>query len=681
MENKEAFLALARERFKRAVEAEREIREEARIDLEFVAGEQWDAKTKMDREALGRPALVFNKLTGPLQQVANDARQNKPAIRVNPVDSGADKVTADVLQGIVRHIEYVSKADVAYDTALEHAASCSFGFWRYLTDYVSEGSFDQEILCKQVANPFSIYIDCDAKEADRSDMRWAFVIDWMSKDAFEEKYPDSELVAAEFFDGGDSPAPEWIGSQGVQVAEYWVIETKKRKLVQLSTGEQAFEDELPELPEGVTIERSREVSFPKVCQYIINGSEVLEEHEWAGKWIPIIPVYGKEILIEGKRKLISLVRNARDPQRLHNFYKSNEAEAIALAPRPKWVGYTGQFKTKSRDWANPTSAVAYLEADPVTVNGQAAPLPQWQAFEPPIAALSAGALQAGDDIKAATNVFDASLGARSNETSGIAIQRRQTESDVSNFHFIDNLARAQQHAGNILVDLIPKIYDAAREVRIVGEDQAQKVIAVNQEYLDPETGRMKRHDLGIGRYDVTVSTGPSYTTKRQEAFDMLSQFAKAYPQLLQVAGDLIFRNSDVPGADEIADRLKKLLPPPLQQNPQGPQQIPPQAQAQMQQMQQMIQQMGSELQAAKSQLAVKKMEVESRERIALMNNQKEFIITEAQLKSKEGVMLLQQQIAAIKHQLDMLHSGAQSDVQAAQQQQAAQQPQPQQVQA
>lgn len=669
----DAFLIQMRERFKRCVEAERDIRAEAAIDLAFVVGDQWDAKAQRDRQLSDRPALVFNKLTGPLQQVANDARQNKPSIQVNPVDSGADKDTADVLEGIVRHVEYISKADVAYDTALEYAASCSFGYFGYTTKYVSEDSFDQEIVCRTISDPFSVYLDPDAKEADRSDMRFAFVVDSMSREAFEEKYPDSELVQAAWFDSGDCPAPEWLlGEKGVQIAEYWTIKTKARKLLLLSTGDQLFEDELDKLPRGITVKRSRSVDYPQVCQYITNGVEVLEENEWAGKWIPLIPVFGKEVYANGKRYLISLIRNARDAQRLHNFYKSNEAEAVGLAPRPKWVGYVGQFKTKQKDWANPTSKTAYLEADMVTVNGQPAPLPRWEAFDPPISALSAGALQSADDIKAATNIYDASLGQRSNETSGIAIQRRQTESDISNYHFIDNLSRAQRHAGNILVDLIPKIYDTAREVRIIGEDQTQKIVKVNQQYQD-EAGKTKKHDLGVGRYDVTITTGPSYTTKRQEAFDMLGQLAKAYPPLMQLAGDVVFRNSDIPGADEVADRLKKMLPPQLQENPQGQAPLPPQVQAHIAQMQQTIQAMGQALDEANRQVQVKKMELESRERIAGMNNQAMLAATDAKLGSAEGIAMLNAQMAAIQHRLDMLHEGTMLQAQGQQNTQAAQQ--------
>ena len=641
----EALLAHARERFQRAVDAEQDIRAEALIDLKFVAGDQWHPTLKAQRERGDRPALVFNKLTGPIQSIANEVRQNKPGIKVHPVDSGATKETAEVVQGIIRHIEYASSADRAYETALDSAVSCSFGYFRLLTRYMHEESFDQDITIETITDPFSVYMDCDCKQADRSDAKWAFVVMSYSREEYKARFGESEAATTDFW-GGHADAGDWI-ADSVRVAEYWAVETTSRKLQMLSDGRTVWSDEVGKLPKGVRVEKERPVDVPQVKQYIINGAEVLEENDWAGKYIPIIGVYGKEMVIEGKRVIQSLIRQARDAQRLHNYYKTTEAETIALVPKPKWVGYVGQFKTKAKDWQTANNSTsAFLEADPLTVAGQIAPLPRWESFEGPIQALSGASLQSADDIKAATNIYDASLGARSNETSGVAIRQRENQGDVSNFHFIDNLTRSQTHLGRILIDLIPKIYDTPREIRILGPDEQEKVVMVNQTYLDPETRQPTTHMLDAGRFDCTVSTGPSYSTKRQEAFDMLQELSKAYPQLIQIAGDIIFQNSDMPGADAIAERLKA-------QNGQAP--VPPQLQAHLAQLGQQNQAMQQELQKLLQERNGKLLEIQSKERIAFMQTKAQVILGLTKVNAADAQQKADQEFAQLSQMMDQAH--------------------------
>ncbi len=446
----------------------------------------------------------------------------------------------------------------------------------------------------------------------------------------------------------------------MQVAEYWYVETQKRRLMALSNGAVAYDDELDRRileQMGVEIVDEREVHVRQVRCAVINGVEVLEEYDWPGRWIPIVPVLGKEMIVDGRRRLLSLVRFARDPQQLYNFYKTAQAEAVMLAPKAPFIGAEGQFEGHEEQWRTANLVnYAYLEYKPVTLNGQPVGPPQRNNYEPPIQALSVGALQAADDIKATTGIFDPSLGAVSNETSGRAILARQEQANTSNFHFDDNLQRALRHTGRILIDLIPKIYDTPRWVRIIGEDEAQRVVQVNALYHD-EHGRPRRYDLSAGKYDVTVTTGPSYLTRRQEAFAMLIELARAYPQLLQLAGDIVFRNSDVPGADELAERLKRTLPPELASDGGGGEQaIQPAVQARLQALSQQNEQLVAELNRVTDLLTTKRLELESRERIETLKVQAELIKTEAELSSREGIELLRQEIAAIGRRLAELHA-------------------------
>jgi hypothetical protein len=640
----EKLLQQARERFKLASEAEESIRRESLEDLRFRAGEQWPENIKIDRQNSGRPCLTINRIPQFLRQVTNEIRQNRPAIQVNPVDDQADPETAEILQGIMRHIEVSSDADVAYDTAAEHAATFGFGYLRVITDYVDESSFDQEIKIERIRNPFSIYFDPECQKTDYSDARWAFVVQDMDRDEYKGHYPNSELSGlADMTSVGDQ-APGWITGKSVRIAEYWHIDHEEQELALLADGTAV---PASAVPTGVPVLRTRTVQVPKVYWCKVNGLEVLEKQEWPGRWIPIVPVLGDEVIVNGDRQLFGLVRFARDPQRMYNYWATAETEMIALAPKAPFIGAAGQFEGFERQWQSANVRnLPYLEYKPVSHAGVPMGAPQRQVYEPPIQAISHARMQANDDLKATTGIYDASLGARSNEQSGRAILARQREGDVANFHYADNLARSIKHLAKILLDLIPQIYDAPRVMRIIGAEEQERVVQINAPTRDKGVERI--YDLSVGQYDVTVSVGPSFSSKRQEAVDSMMQLSQAYPPLMQVAGDLLVKNMDWPGAAEIAERLKKLLPPNLQEGDENEQQVPPAVQAQMAQIAQQNEQLSQALNQATDDLRTKRMEIESRERIEAMKAQTELVKIEAQLSSRENIELLKQEIAALK---------------------------------
>ncbi|MEW5685794.1 MAG: portal protein [Pseudomonadota bacterium] len=564
------ILAGAREAFARAADAEAENRREALDDLRFARlGEQWPERVRRERELDGRPCLTINRLPAFIRQVVNDARQNSPAISVHPVDSGADPETAEVFNGLIRHIEQSSDADVAYDTALDFAVTCGIGYVRINTRYAADDGFEQDLAIERVANPFSIYGDPEATGADSSDWNTAFVVDSLSRAAFEARWKGAEAVdwAAEDHDrqAGAMGAGE---GERVTVAEYWRRERTTRTILALSdgqiveegayAGQKALFDAL-----GVTVVgRPRQVASHKVVQRVLSGAQVLETVDWAGRFIPIVPVYGEELIVDGRRRLRSLVRDAKDPQRMFNYWRSVSTELVALAPKAPFIGRKGAFETDSAKWATAnTQSHAYIEYD-----GPEPPMRQGYAGVP------AGALQealnAADDMKSITGLHDASLGARSNETSGRAIMARQREGDVSTFHYIDNLSRSIRHAGRILLDLIPRVYGSARVVRVLGADGAPAAVGVAPggaaaagRVGEALKGVGRIYDLTAGKYDLTVRAGPSFTSRREEAANQMIELIRAYPAAAPLIGDLLARNLDWPGADEIAQRLGALLPP------------------------------------------------------------------------------------------------------------------------
>lgn len=642
----EQFLETMRKRFRSAADAEKEIREAAREDLRFVAGEQWNEKQKKDREASGRPALVHNRLQAFVNQITNEARQQKPQIRFSPVED-ADDDTAEVYEGLARHIQYSSKASIAYETAVDYQASCSFGYFRLLSDYCDSESFDQELKVESVPDPFSVYGILMPAIYGRKP-RFAFVVQKMPREEYKAAYGETDKFA-QFAVDGDSEG--WISDDDVRIAEYWYVETKKDKIALVNGQTVPFD----QVPEGVTPERTREVETDVVKWVKTNGCEVLEQTEWVGSTIPVFPVLGKSLIVDGKPQLFSLVRFMRDPQQLINYTKSRIAEALATSPISPWIVAEGQLEGRENEWATANTVLrAYLQYQPVAIGGTVAPAPHRQVYEPPIQALSEFLAQEIDELKAISGIYDSSLGNESNETSGIAIARRQQQTNTANMHFLDNLSRAHEECGRAIAEAIPKTYDTARDIRILGGNEEPKIAKVNQLYRDTD-GSVKQHNLSAGKYDITVTTGRSFSTKKLETFDTLSQLVQAKPELMQLIGDIIFKNSDMAGADEIAERLKKMLPPQLADQEDGQAQIPPQFQAAFQQSQQVIEQLTQALQQLQQEQQAKMVEVQSRERIAQMQEETKRTIAVATLSQNEGLELLRQELAATKHRVDLMH--------------------------
>jgi hypothetical protein len=605
----------ALELFRESDDGSTENRDDALHDINFARlSNQWPDDIKKSREEEGRPCLVINRLPSFIRQVVNDGRQNNPSIAVRPVDSGADVETAEIIGGLIKAIERGSNASVAYDGALENAVTSGFGFFKITTDFAHPNSFDMEARIERVANPFSVHWDVATTQFDASDWNYAFISEMMEKEEFERKYPKAETAG--FEPGQGERNTLWIEDDRIRVAEYWRKSMEDRKILLLSNGqvieESKYEGEAKEFLEsqGVTVARERVSEFPVVKRRMITATEILEESDWPGSLIPICPVWGEEVIYEGKRYLKSLVRDAKDPQMMFNFWRSATTELVALAPRAPWVGPEGFVpKGKEEVWrtAN-TRSHAFLEYNPQYG------APQRQQFAGAPAGAIQEALSAADDMKSIMGIFDASLGARSNETSGRAIMARQREGDVATFHYIDNLSRAIQYAGRVLVEIIPHIYSERQTIQILGEGDAAKVIDLTKQRPDG-----KLYDFTVGKYDVAVKTGPSFTTQRQEAQEALIEIMRNVPDAAPILGDILVQNMDWPGADGVSKRLKLLLPPQIQQaeaaeNQEG---LPPEVQQammagqqQIQAAQQMIQQLQSQLQQAAAAPEVAKMQTE-----------------------------------------------------------------------
>jgi hypothetical protein len=580
-------LALARSRLDLAVSALSESREDEIDDLRFYAGSpdnqwQWPADVLATRGAVqgqtinARPTLTINKLPQHVRQVTNDQRQNRPGAKVIPVDDKADVKVAEVFNGMIRHIEYISDADVAYDTACENQVAYGEGYIRLLTEYCDDDTFDQDIKIGRIRNSFSVYMDPLIQDPTGADAKWCFITEDVTKAEFERMYPDATpITTLQSLGVGDQSISNWLNEDTVRIADYYYIDYDKATLNLYPGNATAFEG-TPEDKQLRAVygkpKRSRESDRPKVKYCKINGYEILEEREWAGKWIPVIRIVGNEFEVDGRLYVSGLVRNAKDAQRMYNYWVSQEAEMLALAPKAPFIGYGGQFEGYEEKWktAN-TQNWPYLEVNPDVTDGQGSVLPLPQRAQPPMA--SSGLLQAksgaAEDIKATTGQYNASLGMGSNERSGKAILARQKEGDVGTYHYGDNLARGVRHIARQLIDLIPKIYDTQRIARIIGEDGETKMVKINPDQDQPvneirdEQGIVleKIYNPGVGKYDVVAVTGPGYATKRQEALEAMAQLLQGNPELWKVAGDLFVKNMDWPGAQEMSKRFAKTIDP------------------------------------------------------------------------------------------------------------------------
>lgn len=596
----------SRESLTLCIEDEATERLKMQDDIRFVSLDQWPADVRAMRENDSvngpRPCLTVDQINQFTTQVTNDLRVNRPSIKTRPVDDKADPATAEIFQGLVRHIEDQSSAAIAYQTSGESAVDIGLGFFRIITDYVSPDSFDQEILIKRVPNTFSVYLSAH-QMPDGSDAEKGWILEKMPVDKFKATYPNAKIDKADFSDLGVSPT--WWSEQEVTICEYFYKEYSQEKLLFLADGNTVYKNDFEKLPDPkpqITGQRDSQRVSVKWCKH--SGCQVLEKRDWPGKYIPIIEEIGKEKIVDGRRILWGLVRPAKDSLRAFNYWISALTEKMALAPKAPFVGAVGQFASQGDKWdkAN-VNNYAKLEYDAIDVNGNAVPPPKRQEpmqMEPAMAQMLT-IMQ--NNVKSSLGMYKASVGQGEGDQSGRAILALKKESDTGTLHFGENQAISIMHGGRIIVDLIPKIYDTKRILRILGEDGKVANVMIDPEQqqamreIQDAEGKIQRiYNLGVGKYDVTVTVGPGYTTSRQEAATVMTELANSAKDPISAAimRYAAVKNSDFHGSEEVTQMLKAMLPPQLQQPDIGGQPMPPAAAAKIGELTQKIQLMQEE---------------------------------------------------------------------------------------
>ena len=616
----------AYENFQACLNWEQATRQRYREDMRFLYADsdnqdQWEPAVKARRHLATQPMLTINKTHTHWLHVVNNLKANKPSVQVHPTNDEATYEAAEIFEGLVRHIEYKSNAKVAYDIAAEHMVGGGIGYWRLTTAYADDSTFDQEIFIKEVPDAMSVYLDPHIKRKDGLDAKFGFIYEDMPRREFERKFPNYKLPAT-----SPSGNQMWITKDVVRLAEYYELEVRKEWLYALENPDgsmryakesdisvderKLFNEAIRQGAEGIT---RRRIDKRTIKKYLIGGDEVLEKGTWPGSYVPIIRCPGEEVVIEGRLDRKGLIRYMKDAQRAYNYNASAAIEFGALQSKSPYMAPVEAIEGLENYWATAnTENHAYLPYNHADENGNAIPSPVRQ--QPPSSApvYMEGMATAAQELMMTSGQYDQTFGEQSQELSGVSIEKRVNQGERVTYHFQDNQNMAIQTTGRMIIDLIPKVYDTKRIVRILGDDNTESQIMVDPELAEPmkktedeENARvMAIFNPNVGKYDVVAEVGPSYDTRRQEAFDAMTKLLAAQPALSQVIGDLYMGSADFPNADKLQERMRNWIPPNILGT--GPSEQEQQLQQQLQQAQAIIQQLQEQLQEKQSYLALDK---------------------------------------------------------------------------
>jgi hypothetical protein len=592
------------ERLRICIAAESENRIKGIEALKFRWGDQWDADVRNTRKIDGRPALTINHTNTFCARLENTLRQQRPRIKCHPVGDGANVDTAATVNGLIRHIEDRSKASVAYDTGVASALNIGWGYWRIVSEYLDPMSFDQELLIKPVRNPFTVYMDPSAVFPDGRDQKWCIISETMKRSEYKRLYPRAENKEWSYADAPGDMVTDWESKEEVRLAEYYRIHEVRDTLVKFSDGSVKLRSEMADpkfiMAVGLTIVAERPTTRCVVQWFRLNGCKVVDSRELPGYYIPVVRCEGNVLDVNGRVMRKGMVEDLKDPAQMFNYWRTAQTERYALTPKAPWVAAEGQLDGHP-EW-NDANQKSYstLIYKPITGPDGVTLLPPPQRVEP--AKVEAGMTEAAQgaehDLMVVAGMPADDPEIRRQVVSGDKhLQRRQGMQDLTHFQYYDNQTLAIAWTGQLLLELIPYYYDTPRMQRILGEDGVPKVITINERERDASGVERVKNDLTVGRYAVVMDTGPGYATKREEAAESLIELL-ATPlgeQVAATSGDIVVRNMDFPGADEVADRIAVTIPGALDQIIEG---LPKQAQTIIGAMQSQIKQKDEQLQHA-----------------------------------------------------------------------------------
>lgn len=649
-ERDKTIIRRAHDRFRTCTAWEGDARQRFKDDIQFLFADpdnqcQWNAAVRAQRQLAGQPMVTINKTHTHWLHVVNQGKENKPQIQISPTGDEATYESAQIFEQIIRRIEYISDAQTAYDKASEFQVGGGIGYWRIRTRYTDDNTFDQELFIDQIPDPLSVYMDPHIKMQDGSDARFAFVYDDMPREEAEKKY--GKIVGR---NTGGSDALAWNRQDTVRVAEYYERSESRDWLYAISRDDGSTmlvrESEMPAegrallkeaMDKGAEVQRRRVPKY-SVDWYLIVGDEIAEKSEWLGKYIPIIRVPGEEVVIEGRLDRKGLVRYLKDAQRAFNYNASAALEYGALQSKSPYIAPVEAIEGLENYWATAnTQNHAYLPFNNRDENGNPVDAPARQ--QPPASApvFMDGMQAAEHEMMMASGQYEATFSAQGNEIAGVAIEQRQKQGERVTFHFQDNLAKAIRFTGKQLIDLIPRYYDTKRLIRIMSESGEEQQIQIDPNAKQPvqqqqDQGESKVAAIfnpNVGKYDVQVTVGPNFETRRKQAFDAMTQMLATNQALSNVIGDLYMGNADFPVADKLQERMRNWI---KATNPAVLGEIDPQVQqltGQLQQAAQIIQHLQQQIEdkSVQQQLEAKRVDMDALNHLALrMENDNKAIL-------------------------------------------------------
>ena len=623
-EKEKDIIARAQDNFKSCLDWEALSRQRFRDDMRFLFADsdnqdQWEPTVKARRHMATQPMVTINKVHTHWLMIVNQMKENKPSIQVHPTNGEASYEAAQIYEGLIRHIEYKSNAKVAYDIASEQQVGGGIGYVQVITKYADDSTFDQEIFIKEIPDALSVYLDPHIKKRDGSDAKYAFIYEDMPRREFERKYPNVKVPTS----NGNQ---QWVTKDIVKVATYFEKETRKEWLYSITNDDDSvkfmresditveerklFNEIIRTGGEGID---RRRIDKHVIRKYLIGGTEVLEKGIWPGTYIPIARQVGEEVIIEQRLDRKGIVRYMKDAQRAYNYNASAALEFGALQSKSPYLAPVEAIEGLENYWSTANiENHAYLPYNHADEQGNAVPTPS-KAPAPMGAPVYMDGMQTANmEMMMTSGQYDQTFGEQSQELSGVSIDKRINQGNRATFHFQDAQANTIQFVGKIIIDLIPKIYDTKRIVRILGEDgsedqimvdpQAREAIVQNEQEAEAKVQTI--FNPNVGKFDVVAECGPSYDTKRAEAFDAMTGLLKAQPALSQVIGDLYMGSADFPGADKLQERMRNWIPQSILGT--GPSEQEQQMMQQLQASQQAIQELTQQLAEKQSYIAIEK---------------------------------------------------------------------------
>lgn len=578
------ILQQAKDRFKLCQLWEGQFQRLYWLDVKFALGDsdngwQWPTELKNQRELNMRPSLTINKTQMQVLMIVNEGRKNKPSIKVRPVGETVSSKAAEVWEGLMRHIEYASKAQSIYDDACESQVQGGIGYWRVITDYVDENSFDQDIFIAPVQDHMGVMLDPAIKHKDGSDAKFGFIFENMNRKEFERQYPDIELPLANasspFDENGD-----WITTEEVRIAEYYRLVEHRDQLIHLETSDgdastflrsevpSVFKKALEEAEDAKSSKlKTRNVIRKELEWYKICGVKIIDRRRLKGKYIPLIRLPGRERRVEGRLERKGLVRTLKDAQRMYNYNVSGEAEVVGLQTKSPYLAPVAAIEGNEDAWFNSNRQnAAVLTWRHKDEDGGDIPPPQRIEPPTPSAAFIEGIRISAADMEMASGMYSPQQQNPALERTPKAIDQRNRISDTANYDFVDNLGLAIAHTGRVILDMAPHYYDTQRIIKIMAKDGSLADIYIDPDAQDPYKELVEDENITkiilnpkIGRYLVQADIGPAYATQLQEAWNAIVQIISGSPELINVFGDLMFKAADFPMADLIAERIRRQI--------------------------------------------------------------------------------------------------------------------------